>query len=378
MTDLLDMQQATMTFTSPEHVVPDAERPGLLRSISGRPEDGDTRQFSMRDLSAAGVDDPGLENAGFETIDLSTNEALQTALAEVREADELTDETVASIRASLAGATARLSSGASIRFDYLVEDGMFHRRSGPNGLDVNPTGMDGPNGHGGAQMVHGDQDVFGTPLRQLMAGAAPDSFRHVTPDGRNDDATTFLLNLWIPIYAPVQPLALMDRRSLDVSQHQLRYGLPVEDFLDRDEDKKVNDIWKFLYDEGQEWYLRTDMGSGQAYVFDTLGLAHGAAILAGEDALEEAYVAILHTCEAVERGDTEAALKFCGQRLALAPPSDATPTIRDAWQQMAALLERGLGAGGADAWCAQARIATDAVIRRSIEMRLVASFSPGG
>ncbi len=367
--------QATLTFTSPDVVIPDDERPGLLRSTSGNPEHGDVRECTLRDLSDPGIDEPGLEEAGFETVDMSGNHALQAALSQVRQADELTDETIASIRSSLDGVIVRLQSGASLRFDYLVDDGMFHRRSGPNGLDVNPGGMDGANGHGGAEMVHGDQDVYGTPLHQLMSGAAPESFRHVTPDGRNEDASTFLLNFWIPLHAPVQPLALMDRRTLDASRHQLRYGLPVDGFLERDEDAKVNDIWKFLYDDGQEWYVRSDMGPDNAYVFDTLGLAHGAAALAGEEALEELYILLHGACESHNQGTTDAMRAVGIEALLLQPPADATPTIRAAWQTMSQLLETAATADP-DEWCHAAEAAMSATIRRSIELRMVASLLP--
>lgn len=365
--------QGTLIFTSPDDVVADQERPGLLRAPTTPDGDGDVQRCQLLDLSAGGVVDPGLENAGFETIDVSGNAALQSALDGVREMDYLSDSAAAGIRESLDGTTVGLSNGASLRFDYIVEDGLFHRRAGPNGLDVNPDGMDGPNGHGGAKMVHGDQDVFGTPLRQLMNGGAPETFRHVTPDGRNDDAATFLLNLWIPLFAPVQPLALMDRRTLDVSRHQLRYGLPVDGFLDRDDDAKVNDIWKFLFDADQQWYIRSDMSSGHAYVFDTLGAPHGAAILPGEDALEELYVLLEAGCEAHGSGDVEAVRSITSQLPTLRPPADAPPTILEVWQKMSSLHKR-LAVSDADEWCAQAQTAMSGVIRRSIEMRLVASL----
>jgi len=364
----------TLTFTRPADVVADEERPGLLRALhAGDDEAGDSHRCDLRDLAAAGSVEPGLESAGFETVDLSDNLALQRALDDVRELDQLTASTEAAIRASLDGKGLGLSNGSSLQIDLLVDDGFFHRRSGPNGLDVNPGGIDGINGHSGAQFVHGDQDVFGTPLRQLMHGAAPEMFRHLTPDGRNDDATTFLINLWIPLHAPVQPLALMDRRSLDAERHQLRYGLPVDGFLDRDDDATVNDIWNFLYDADQQWYIRSDMGSGQGYVFDTLGTAHGAAVLPGEDALEELYLTLQRACAALDDGDAEALRSIAAHPFTLRPPADATPAIRDAWQTMAALHGR-VAESDPDEWRTQAQAAMNAVIRRSVEMRLVATL----
>lgn len=355
--------QGTLTFTRPADVVADEERPGLLRALHAGDDDaGDTHHCELRDLTAAGSVEPGLESAGFETVDLSANLALQRALDDVREIDQLTESVEEAIRSSLDGTQFGLANG-TLRIEHLVEDGLFHRRAGPNGLDVNPGGIDGANGHSGASFVHGDQDVFGTPLRQLMHGAAPEMFRHVTPDGRNDDAATFLINLWIPLHAPVQPLALMDRRTLDAARHQLRYGLPVDGFLDREEEASVNDIWNFLYDAGQQWYIRSDMESDQGYVFDTLGTAHGAAVLPGEDALEELYLILDRRCEALDEDDEPM----------LRPPADATPAIRTAWQRMSALNERA-AESDPDEWGEHARATMDTVIRRSIEMRLVATL----
>lgn len=361
--------QGTLTFTRPDHVVPDDERPGLLRALPARADDGgDPHTIQLHDLAQPGSVEAGLDAAGFETVDLSGNAALQAALAQVLEMDRLTDQTAEAIRHSLDGATLGLGDGTSLRIDHVVEDGLFHRRSGPAGLDVNPGGIDGINGHGGAEFVHGDQDVFGTPLRQLMAGAAPEMFRHVSPDGRNDTATTMLLNLWIPLHAPVQPLALMDRRTLDASRHQLRYGLPVDGFLERDDDAAVNDIWNFLHHDDQRWYFRSDMGPDQGYVFDTLGTAHGAAVLPGETTLAALCVELQRRLEPQQRTDEP-------DEVPTPAPDDAPPAIRQAAQRMSELLRERSGPTGDTAeWCDRARAEVDAVIRRSVEMRLVATL----
>ena len=362
----------TLAFTRPTDVIADHERPNLLRAQLAAEDDlGDVRVCELIDLADGETDEPGLEQAGFETIDLSGNPSLQQALTVARDADCISETAAEAIRESLAGARFGLGGGKSLRVDHLAEDGLFHRRSGPNRLNVNPGGIDGVNGHSGAQFVHGDQDVFGTPMRQMMHGGAPEMFRHVSPDGRNDHADTFLLNLWIPLHAPVQPLALMDRRTLDATRHQLRYGLPVDGFLERDDDAAVNDIWSFLYDDRQQWYIRTDMESGRGYVFDTLGTPHGAAVLAGEEALEELYLSLHRLCEAHERGDADEFRSIAGEQATLSPPADATTTISEAWQTMAALHE---GAVASDEWCVNARAAMDAVIRRSVELRLVATL----
>lgn len=370
--------RATLTFTEPDHVTPDAERPGLLRAdFAAEDGTGDVHVCDVIDLSAPGAIEAGLETAGFETIDLEANTALQRALDDVRQRDRLTSETAAAIRESLTGMEVELASGSRLRVDLVVDDGLFHRRAGPGWIDVNAGGIDGVNGHGGAKYVHGDQDVYGTPLRQLMHDTAPDTFRHVTPDGRNDDAPTFLLNLWIPIHAPVQPLALMDQRTVDGVRHQLRFGLPVDGFLERDEDAAINDIWRFLYHEDQQWFVRTDMDSRQGYLFNTLGTGHGAACLAGEDVLAPLFLALSEAVGAIGSGDAPVtAIDVSTPE----PPDDASDAVRDAWTRMAQQVDRAnamIAGSGSDAgweeWRTQTVGALDSVIRRSVELRLVAS-----
>ncbi len=339
----------------------------------------DFRSCVLRDCADPRVAEPGLEEAGFETVDLSGHASLQEALATVRDEDQISDAGALALRASLNGARFRLRNGKRLRIEHVAEEGLIQRRAGPNGLDVNPGGMDGANGHGAARTVHADQDVFGTPLRQLMNGEAPKLFRHQTPDARNDDSSLFLLNLWIPIQQITRPLVLMDRRTLDAQRHQLRYGLPVTRFLDRDAERSVNDIWTFLPDASQKWYFRSVMGPDQAYVFDTLGEPHGATILPGEDALEHLYRDLYRCCEAASEGDAEAL-----RERASAPPPPLPPVttdaIRSAWSEMAAIAREAgsradeIAAGDAS-WIARARAAMDAVLRKSVEMRLVAMLT---
>jgi hypothetical protein len=208
-----------------------------------------------------------------------------------------------------------------------------------------------------------------------MKGAAPQLFRHRTPGARNDDSSLFLLNLWIPIQQITRPLVLMDRRTLDPARHQLRYGLPVTRFLDRDEESSVNDIWTFLPDPGQCWYFRSIMGPDQGYVFDTLGEPHGSCILPGEDALERLYLDLGRACEAVAAGDADA-LRTLAATPPPALPDVTTEPIREAWRRMTALLREAASATTAAAdWSTRARTAMDAVIRKSVEMRLVATLT---
>lgn len=378
--------RGVLTFSKPVDVVPDGERPGLLRAQRVSDHDrGEAHVCDLQDLATPGVAEPGLEEAGFETIDLSCNIALQQALRTVRDADHMSDPAAATIREALTGATFELTGGKRLRVEHVADEGLINRRSGPNGIDVNPGGMDGANGHGGAKHVHGDQDVYGTPLRQMMHGGAPEMFRHITPDGRNDHSDTFLLNLWIPLHAPVQPLALMDRRTLDARRHQLLYGLPVEGFLERDEDESVNDIWTFLHDDDQRWYVCSDMGPDRGYVFDTLGSPHGAAVLPGEEELAALFRSLARACDALQAGQEVAVETLVPQHPAAEPPTGTTATIRDAWRRMSDLVDEAatvlIGQSDADEWVTRARAAMDAVIRRSVEMRLVATLlidpSPG-
>ena len=377
------MLRGRLGFSRAENVVPDAERPGLLRAPT-LPLDVDPlevleyRDCPLRDCVDGSVPEPGLEAAGFECVDLSGNAALQRALAALRATGSLTDACSSAIRESVRGARFALSNGKRLRVEYVADDGMIHRRAGPNGLDVNPAAMDGGNHHRAALHVHADQDVFGTPLRQMMNGGAPSLFRHQTPDGRNDDSSLFLLNLWIPLQQITTPLVLMDRRTLDPKRHQLRYGLPVTRFLDRDEDMSVNDIWTFLPDPSQQWYFRSSMGPEEAYVFDTLGEPHGACVLPGEEALEGLYRALGRAIQAARAGDASA-LRDAAALDAPRIPRLTTEPIRSAWRGMTALLAEACDCAGTlcsapDAWCERAGEAMDAVVRQSIEMRMAATL----
>ncbi|MEM7288200.1 MAG: hypothetical protein AAF480_17765, partial [Actinomycetota bacterium] len=255
--------EAELGFARPDQVVQDHERAGMLRARTeerGAPEVWDYRTCAVHDMADPDAAPRHLDDAGFEAVDISEIVDLQAALAQVAADDAITETADVALRSALQGVTLRLADGRGLRVDYIADDGLINRRGGPNRLNVNLGGADGRNGHDAAVGIHADQDVFGVPLRKLMDGTAPEVFRHRTPDGTNDDSSTFLLNLWIPIQQVTNPLVFMDRRTLDQQRHQLRYGLPVEGFLDRDEDERVNDIWKFLPDPDQEFWFRSDMG----------------------------------------------------------------------------------------------------------------------
>jgi hypothetical protein len=373
---------APLGFTRAEDVIPDVERPGLLRARTrplGRTSENalDFRNCTLNNCRVQ--PEPGLEQAGFETIDLSDFAGLQQVLATVRSQDFLSDSSATALREHLNEARFRLAGGRTLSVEHVADEGMILRRAGPNGLDVNPGGMEGANGHDGARGIHGDQDVYGTPLKQMMKDNAPQLFRHQTVDGRNDEANLFLLNLWIPLQQVTRPLVLMDRRTLDAPRHQLRYGLPVTSFLERDQEQRVNDIWTFLPDEAQAWYFRSDMEPDQAFVFDTLGEPHGSTVLPGEETLAAQYQCLERACEAVDDNDSDALGTALQVRYPDLPESTTTG-IRSAADRMTALIteaKREPSALFADQaiWVTQARDAIDAVIRKSIEMRLVATLT---
>ena len=375
--------RAPLGFTRADDVSPDAERPGLLRARTlppgvDRRDAFDFRTCALNDCCDPGTREPGLEEGGFETVDLASNRRLQQALAIVGAEDRVSEHAAEALRESLDGASLRLANGKRLRIEHVAEEGLIQRRGGPNGLDVNPGGMDGANGHDAAGTVHADQDVFGTPLKQMMNGAAPDLFRHLTPDARNLDASLCLLNLWIPLQQITRPLVLMDRRTLDPARHQLRYGLPVTRFLDRDDERSVNDIWTFLPDPAQTWYFRSEMGPDQGYVFDTLGEPHGACILPGEEALEALHLDLGRACEAAAAHET-ATLSAIATAERPPLPDITTEPVRRAERRMSRLLREAgedpaAVCDGKSDWISRARSAMDAVIRKSIEMRLVATL----
>jgi hypothetical protein len=257
----------------------------------------------------------------------------------------------------------------------LAGEGMIMREAGPNRMSVVGARMKGANGHGAATSVHADQDVYGTPLAQIMSGRAPSLFRHDSPDAQNLDASLMLLNLWIPLQQITQPLVLGDARSLDRRRHQLRYGLATDSFLERDEEQVINDIWTFLHDPGQRWYFRSEMDHCSAYVFDTLGTPHGAGVLPGEDVAERCSRALLDAETGVVNGDLSELVASLDAARLEEVPAQATPALSEAITVMQSVIADALAAPerADEAWLDRSRSARRAVIRMSVEMRLVAT-----
>lgn len=371
---------------APESVaVDDPDHPGLRRAgpRTGAPYGAENVEVH-RCLATDGVADPGarpdLHSSGFDIVDLSGLRELQATLADIRAAGRIADDQAAVIRTSFDGAVLPVGGGRSIRVMYLAEEGLIMRSAGPNGLSVVGPRSRGMNDHGGATSVHIDQDVYGTPVAQLMDGRAPELFVHDSPDGHNHEGSLFLANLWIPLQQVVRPLVLGDGRSLDRRRHQLRFGLPTDSFLDRDEDQVINDIWMFLHDDGQEWYFRSDMDHRSAYVFNTLSTPHGAGVLPGEDLAEWCYRALEAAEDAVARGDVDALVAAVAARGRPERPEVTTPSLAVALDELSAVLADAaadpvaVSGERAEEWTARSRTARRAVVRMSIEMRMVVTL----
>lgn len=374
--------EADLGFASPEDVIEDGDGRGLKRVIT-RPESErlarhlNYRRCRIRDWSAPDVPQPSLRGMGFETIDLSGIAPLQALLAQIRAAAAITPEQGRALRRYLRGRVFPLSEGKCLRMLNIAPEGLIMRTGGPNGLKVDPDSqMTDMNGHDVAVSVHGDQDVRGTPLKQIMRGRAPWLLRHQTPDGSNLLSPLMLVNLWIPLQQITRPLTFMDRRTLDAREHQLRYALPTDAFLDRSDDMRMNDIWAFLHDDRQQWYFHSDLDHRRAYVFDTLGEPHGAIILPGERVAEHYYVQLRQISAQLRAGIAVSPPAAPAEPL----PATTTAALRRAIAAMAELVASvprdAPGAHAVEEWLARAATAMDAVVRRSLEMRVVALLLP--
>lgn len=371
---------------SPESVaVPDPDHPGLRRAgpRTSAPYGGENVEVhtcAAVDCAADGATQPDLERFGFDTVDLRGLDVLQDTCAAVRAAGRITDAQAEAIRGALDGAILPTAGGGTLRVLHLAEEGFIMRVSGPNGLDLVGPRSTGMNDHGAATTVHADQDVFGTPMAQLMGGRAPELFVHDSPDGHNHDADLVLVNLWIPLQQITRPLVLADGRSVDRPRHQLRYGLATDSFLDRDDDLAINDIWTFLHHDAQAWYFRSEMDHRSAYVFNTLSTAHGAGVLPGEDVAEWCYLALEAAESAVARGDVAGLGEAASAANRPELPVPTTPALRQAVRAMVDLLDDAarnpsdVAGPRAEAWTTAARAARRRVVRMSLEMRMVVSL----
>ena len=358
---------APVGYMSHDGVAIDTVRPGGVLRAPTRPNDDEIykamalHDCALRDLASPGCPTPSLATTGFDTISLAPLAALQDILQAIRKANVITPAQIRQIRRELLFKSFRLSDGRQLRILFIAGEGTILRKAGPNGLKVNPDEpITDTNGHDGAQAIHGDQDVHGTPLRQLLFGLAPKLFNHDSPECSNRTAKLHILNIWIPLQQITRPLILMDGRTLDRKRHQLRYALPTAWFLDRPRDRQMNDIWTYLHDPAQQWYFTSELDSRKAYVFNTLGNPHGSCILPGEEVAEQCYKAL----QAALRGEAFAVPDTS------ALPHDCTAPLRQAITQMVSLLQE-VQANPAGDWQARALAAMDRVVRKSIEMRTV-------
>jgi len=380
-----DNVHVDLAFSRVADVYPDKERRGMRRATA-YPDDVDPlnkyefHNCCITDWSTVPGLKLNLETMGFDTIDLSTINDLQAVLASIRQAAHISKEAASSVRRCLSGKKFKLSDGRSLHLLFIAPEGLIMRKSGPNGLKINPQElMSEMNGHSAAAAIHADQDVKGTPLRQMMHGFAPWIFRHQSPDGRNRVSPFCLVNIWIPLQQITRPLTLMDRSSLR-KENQLRYALPTDSFLDRDEDKKENDIWAFLHHEKQKWYFNAQMDANNAYVFDTLGTPHGSMILPGEAVAEQYYSELLLAKEALEntQANTVGATRAFEQREL---PTETPRPLRAAIGKMESLLSDFYQAHESvrenrALWLQQVDSVLDSLERKSVEMRVVAMVSP--
>lgn len=369
-------------FTSPSEVIPDEQRPPLLRARprAAAPYGDAGIEHHVCDAVDWGQDETvrlDLSTFGFDEVELTEHADLQEVFAEARASGHLSDEAGAAIRASLTGAVLRASGGRRLEVLHVADEGLIMRTGGPNRLTVTGPREKGMNGHRPATSVHTDQDVHGTPLLQLMDGRAPELFRHDSPDGRNHDAALMLVNLWIPLQQITRPLVLADGRSIDRLAHQLRFGLPTDSFLDRDADQNVNDIWTYLHHPEQRWYFRSELDHRRALVFDTLSTPHSAAVLPGEDVAERCYLALEAAEAAAEAADVDGLSRATADAASLEVPAVATPALIRAIADMVEVLREAAADPGSivdgapGAWVARSRAARHRVVRMSIELRMV-------
>jgi hypothetical protein len=167
----------------------------------------------------------------------------------------------------------------------------------------------------------------------------------------------------------------MDRRTLDRRAHQLRYGLPTDQFLQRGADTRVNDIWAFLHDPTQRWYFTSQLDANTAYAFDTLSTPHGSFVLPGEALAEDRYRRLTQVIDAVARRDAASASTALAADVAPRDPP-ATEPLRGAIAAMEAALEEARADLAALCRRERARRAADRVIRKSIEMRALVLMVP--
>lgn len=374
--------QGMIGFAKPENVVADSERQGLLRAqmaskaYTEAAQVVDAHYCDLHDCATTpcNID---FSTMGFDILDLSQNSRLQKILQAVQAQGELKGSDAQNIRRALHGKKMTLSNGKRLRIIFVANEGIIVRSSGPNGLDIKHTDTRAKNSRQpAASLVHADQDVSGYPVKSIMKGLGPKLLHHTAPDSENRRSPLNLVNLWIPLQQITMPLCMMDKSSVDRKHHQLRMEINTDEVLDRNAKSKRNDIWTYLYDKNQQWYFNSHMSIDKAYVFDTLGTPHSAAVLTGEQELETYYLRLKQCCRAIEENDLQMLGEVCSLEM-LQLPENMTVPVATAIKRMEALLQEGARQPEAvinkpARWIEQAGQAMNAVVRKSIELRALA------
>lgn len=376
-------------FMQPSTVRPDSERRGLLRAGSQPltrvpdPDRYDLRATDVVDLTTRRDLVPSLEREGFAQVHVGDDPRLRAVLQRVRARGHLDRDAERAIRRTLLGRVLTTGDHGRLRIIHIAGEGFIMRRQGPNGSGAAKATSDKVH-HDAARIVHIDQDVDGTPVRQILRGAAPWLFRHRSPLSANRRAPLHLLNLWIPLDQVVAPLALLDGGTLDRARHQLRYGLSTDAILDRDDEgRRVNDIWTLLHHPDQRWYFTSELEMGRGYVFETLSTAHSAFVLPGEDRAERLLVELARLEQSLRppgrvelngilaglRGTLEADTSAPRTR----PLMNAIETGFDLMDEACSVVSTGdIPATWLEGWRARLEVLRHRLTRKSLEMRLVA------
>ena len=180
-----------------------------------------------------------------------------------------------------------------------------------------------------------------------------------------------------------QPLIICDKNTINRGENQIKYGLTVESFLKRDEERSVNDIYVCTYNDGQDWYFDSAIDeSRRAYIFETLSTPHGSATLSGEQLAGDLYTALDGVVEFIETSEDKTGLLAHAKATVQASllqmsdeEMDKTPVrLRSQIKNMQKMLVAACS-GVVEDWekfMTDAQLCLESCIRRSIEMRCVA------
>src|SRR5690606_33756752 len=123
---------------------------------------------------------PCITEQGFEKTSLVRLGHFRALLEPLRSGNHLNPAYAKRLGRALLGRSIPLSRGKRMRVLFVAHEGTMMRVTGPNGLVVNAevTHDSGINHKIGAPAVHGDQDVRGTPVRQILMGLGPYLLNH--------------------------------------------------------------------------------------------------------------------------------------------------------------------------------------------------------